>query len=470
MDIGAFERWLADPSRSQRDKLAMIREQWLEPLASLDESALLAALRMIRRAINSKKLRDARDALLRELRRDGLSGDAPIPRPPEPPPPPTPEVAEATATAPAPDRNPELEAVILADPGARESYLVYGDWLEGRGHPAGQLVAIQHELNKSPGDRKMLRAQQELLEREGERLLGPLADCDDLLVDVEWFMGFIRSCKVSYTLERFNGDRVPDVRVERVLEWLLDDPGPGRFLQHLVVGLVRHDDNNYQGVCDALAARPRPALRSLYLGDFTYEDCELNWSHIGDGSRLWAAVPNLERLTLRSGRMTLGEISLPALRELTTITGGLDTDSARAIAVARWPRLEKLSLQYGPEGTRDFAVIEPILAGEGFPALRYLGLTNCELTDEICAALPRAAILPRLEVLDLSMGTMSNEGAAILAAHRDAFRHLKLLDVDDNYLTDEARPLLEGLCEKVLFGDQRDDGGDPGNRYASAYE
>jgi uncharacterized protein (TIGR02996 family) len=468
VEIEELERWLRDPNRSQREKLRLIEEQWIGPLRRLSDEELPAALRLIRKAINSRKLWAQRDALLRELRRDGLAGDAPLPAPPGPPERPDPDREEPALREADDGRDPSLEAAIARDPEAREPYLVYGDWLEARGDPRGQLIAVQHELNKSAAHRRMLAAQEELLREHGERLLGPLRDCDDMLTDVQWYMGFIRSCRLHYSLERFNGDRVPNVKAEQALGWLLD--GPGRFLQHLVVGNVTHDDHTYGTVCQVLGAQPRPTLRSLFLGDFTYEDCELNWSSIGDASVMWPALPGLERLKLRSGEMTLGEIVLPALREFTTVTGGLDRDSAMGIARARWPLLEKLSLQYGPQGTHDFAVVEPILAARGLENLRHLGLTNCGFTDEICHALPRSEILPRLEELDLSMGTMSDDGARVLFDHPQAFGHLELLNVDDNYLTAAARPLLEGLCGNVLFGDQRDDGGDPSARYASAYE
>lgn len=99
----------------------------------------------------------------------------------------------------------------------------------------------------------------------------------------------------------------------------------------------------------------------------------------------------------------------------------------------------------------------------------HLGLTNAEFTDAICKALPSAKVLPQLEELDLKMGTMSDDGAAILREHAAAFKHLKHLNVDDNYLTDAGLKLLKGLCKEVETGEQREDEG-PEERYASAIE
>jgi len=468
-----FQSWLKSSPLTQREKIAAIREQWLEHLRAVPDHEVAQVLLLVKKAINSKKLRAERDALVAQLWRDvPLAADPePAPATETPPPAPTPPQDDPT-------RNAELEALIAADPEAREPYLVYADWLSARGDPRGELITIQHELSKSPGSggaggrsKKMTRAQDELLAARGAELLGLLADCDDMLQGVDWHLGFIRSCRLCLSLERFNGERDSSVTVEDALACLLD--GPGRFIQHLTVGVVRHDDNTYGRVCEVIGARPRPTLRSLFLGDFTREESELNWSKIGDASVLYAAVPNLHRLTLRSGSMKLGRIELPELRELTTITGGLNRAAADSIASASWPRLELLSLQFGRASqgaTADPTVVQPILDGQGLPALRHLGLTNCEFTDEICRALPRCAILPQLHVLDLCMGTMSDEGAEALASHRDALAHLKLLIVDDNYLTDAGLALLQGLCQEVALGDQRDDEADPDNRYASAFE
>jgi len=369
-----------------------------------------------------------------------------------------------------------LEAAIAADPDAREGYLVLGDWLQERGDPRGELIAIGAELAKSPFDAAMQRNHAAHLAAHPE-LLGPLQGCLDVVTELDWYCGFIRGCRVAYTKDRFNapsparrkpGD-LEDVAIADVIGWLLDDPAPGRFLQHLVVGLVRQDANQYDTITEVLARRPRPTLRSLTLGDFARDECELNWSDLGDLSRLWAAVPELERLVLRGGTMGLGGIQLPVLQELTTITGGLDAGSARAIADAEWPALTKLSLQYGPESDAGFDAIAPLLAGAHLPRLRHLGITNFGDTDAVCEALPRAAILPRLAVLDLSMGTMSEAGLAALLRDAGKLAHLERIELDDNYLPATARARLAAVLPNVRFGTQRElDDGE--QRHASAFE
>ena len=63
----------------------------------------------------------------------------------------------------------------------------------------------------------------------------------------------------------------------------------------------------------------------------------------------------------------------------------------------------------------------PVLAGNVFPHVTRLGLRNAELTDDIARALPASTIASRLVHLDLSMGTMTDAGAAALVAGARAF-------------------------------------------------
>jgi uncharacterized protein (TIGR02996 family) len=364
-----------------------------------------------------------------------------------------------------------LEASIANDPDVRDNYIVYGDWLGAAGDPRGALVAIGHQLAKNRGDHAMQKAHEHHLSDHAQAVMGSLASCEDMLTEVAWFMGFIKSCRVATTRARDRG-KLPFVRVADVVHALLDDPGPARFLQDLTVGIVRYHDNSYDDVTAALARRPRPSLRRLFLGDFESEETELNWSRIGDLSALWASVTELRHLILRSGTMTIGPIDLPKLESLTTITGGLDDTSCRAIGHARWPALTTISLMVGRRSEGACTTLEPLLPllrGDQAPTLRSLGILNCEFSDEVVRELADSKLTPRLAELDLSMGTLSDDGAQIIEARRDQFAHLRLV-VDDNYLTPEGMARLSKITRELVGGDQRDDEGGPANRYASMYE
>lgn len=365
----------------------------------------------------------------------------------------------------------ELEAAIDRAPDDPAGYLVYADWLQQQNDPRGALIALQHA--------DKVEEAQHLLAQHAAQLWGPLAEAQDLTerfpyhpiaAPTEWRWGYLHSLWISNKFERsedHDGNR-PPVDVAALLGDMLDHPS-ARFLRKLAVGIVTYESNDYDAVIAAIARRPRPLLHTLVLGDFYYEETELNWSAIGDVEPLYAAVRELRALTLRSGSMRLGAIDLPALESLTVITGGLDKDSARAVAEASWPSLHTLSLQLGRGGLITVEHLAGIFAGTKFPKLRHLGLGNAQISDDIALALAEAPISAQLETLDFSDGTLGDEGALALAEAKARFPKLTSIDVSSCYLSEAAIESLGHLCT-VYSGEQRDDGGDPDDRYINAHE
>ncbi len=376
-----------------------------------------------------------------------------------------------------PDANPKLAQLVDEAPDDDTSAAqVYADWLQGQGDPRGELAAIQLQRAADPKRKDLQKAEKALLAQHGDRLLGKLAPYRDL-VKLEWRAGFFHAARIANTFDRselHDGDK-PAADLEEVLGMLLDEPS-ARFLRELTVGIVTFEDNDYGGVARELGKRYLPQLRSLFLGDFSSEETELNWSFLGNLQPMYAALPNLRSLRVRSGSMTLGKIVLPRLERFEVVTGGLDGRSAKEIASATWPGLRALSIQVGParRGGGDASAkakdFQPVLDGAGLPRLAHLGLTNLDYTDALVEPLAHAKVLPQLEELDLKMGTLSDDGARLLYRYQKAFAHLRHIEVDDNYLTRDGIKLLKSTGLPFHFGEQRDDDGDPENRYASAYE
>jgi uncharacterized protein (TIGR02996 family) len=367
--------------------------------------------------------------------------------------------------------NPELEAKILENPDDAAAYLVYADWLQAQGDPRGELIVVQHSLATKPESKASLTAsEKKLFADHAAQLLGPLAKDKERFEDVHWQYGFLKSVKVGVDYDAFESG----VRLARLIKALVEHPS-ARFLQELTFGPDSNDDGetNYEKSLEALVkARPQ-ALRSLFAAEFDSEDCELSWSHLGKVSGLYSACPKLRKLILRAGTMTLGEISLPELLEFAVRTGGLEKANIKSIGAAHWPRLERLEIwfgtsNYGGDGTiKDVA---PILAATNLPSVKHLGLMNCEFTDDICKALPASKVLKQLETLDLSMGCMTAAGVDALLASRDAFRHLKKLDVSDNAIAEGAEKKLATLCSEVVAGGQSPDRVRDDYRYTSVGE
>jgi hypothetical protein len=168
---------------------------------------------------------------------------------------------------------------------------------------------------------------------------------------------------------------------------------------------------------------------------------------------------------VQGGSFTLGTLDLPALEHAEFRTGGLTTGSAVAIATAKWPKLRHLDVWYGSgdyDGTATLHDIRALLARRDLGELRHLGLMNAENSDAICELLVTSPLSAQLEVLDLSMGTLGDEGVAVLLAHREAFPKLQRIDISRSFVSDEAVEQLKTLGAWVIFDDmnepeQRDD-------------
>jgi uncharacterized protein (TIGR02996 family) len=360
-------------------------------------------------------------------------------------------------------RNPELEAAIEKAPDNVEAYLVYGDWLQSQGDPRGELIALQCAAHQAEGEEatKLKRQASALVRKYKEYLLGPLVDPEtvqDEEVEVEWRFGFIKSARLA------RGDFDSNFDAAQAAKQLFALPS-GRFLRELTIGMADFEENSYDDLMDALKDVRCPTLEKLFIGDFEYpDDTEISWTHIGNISPLYKAFPNLRSLKLRGGSLEMGKtVNLPELREFTVESGGVPIGAVKAIAKADWPKLERLEVWFGAENYGaggDVDDLKPLLEGKNLPKLKHLGLRNAEFTNELCEVLHQAPILKQLETLDLSMGTMTDAGAAALAANAAAYKHLKHLDVTENMLTGEGEKALAKLCESVARGNQREGYGD----------
>ncbi|MEU2250235.1 STM4015 family protein [Streptomyces sp. NPDC019224] len=197
------------------------------------------------------------------------------------------------------------------------------------------------------------------------------------------------------------------------------------------------------------AADRLTSLEAVFVGDLTMEEAEISWIEQSDVTALLDAFPALVELGVRGG----SELVFPAtkherLRALTIETGGLPRAVVRGVLESELPALERLDLWLGVSaygGDADVADLAPLLAGTRFPALHHLGLRNSEIQNEIAAALASAPLVARLRTLDLSCGTLGDEGAAALLEGQP-LTHLDVLDLHHHFLTEPMeRRVTEAL-------------------------
>ncbi|NTW04232.1 MAG: hypothetical protein HGA19_23705 [Oscillochloris sp.] len=248
-----------------------------------------------------------------------------------------------------------------------------------------------------------------------------------------------------------------------VFATLLDHP-VALVLEALIVGSwdeVFDQSSEAARVVEALvAARERlPRLRAIFFGDVISEECEISWIQNTDMAPLLSAYPQLEHFGVRgTNGLSFSTLQHQSLRSLTVQSGGLDAALVRAIAAADLPALDHLEIwlgtpDYGGDATVDD--LTPILAGDHFPQLRYLGLRNSAIADEIAAAVAQSQVLERIRVLDLSLGTLSDVGAEALLASATV-RQLEKLDLHHHYCSPELIARLAALPMTVDTSDLQD--------------
>jgi hypothetical protein len=248
-------------------------------------------------------------------------------------------------------------------------------------------------------------------------------------------------------------------------------------LAALVVGSWTPDDTSGDStdVVDRLvAARDRlPNLRHLFLGDITAEECEISWIRQSDLSPLLAAYDRLETLAVRGGdNLSFASLRHPRLTNLTIQAGGLPPEVVRAVGAADLPALTHLELwlgstSYGGDATVDD--LAPILRGDRFPSLRYLGIKDSEIQDAVAAAVAASAIVARLHTLDLSMGTLGDAGAKALLAS-PAVRKLARLDLHHHYISEPVQAQLRALGIDVDLSEAEDASESADDRYVAVSE
>ncbi|WP_288379017.1 STM4015 family protein [uncultured Massilia sp.] len=238
-------------------------------------------------------------------------------------------------------------------------------------------------------------------------------------------------------------------------------------LDALVIGMWAEP---YEAGADELIATlvaRAPALtglRALFIGDMTYEECEISWIVQGDYAPLLNAFPQLEVLRIRGANgLSFAPFTHPALRSFTIESGGLPDSVAEALAGSSMPQLAHLELWLGTEDygfSGDVALYRRVADALWTPSLTYLGLRNSEIADDLAQWLAGHEPIRQLDTLDLSLGTISDVGARALIDSPHV-RALRRLDLSHHYISEALQTELNSLpCQVVLDDAQDEDGED----------
>ena len=200
-------------------------------------------------------------------------------------------------------------------------------------------------------------------------------------------------------------------------------------------------------------------LRAIFLSEMTPEECEISWIINGDVSPILAIYSRLEHFQIRGGgELSLGELRHERLQRLIIESGGLSSLVVEEIARADLPSLEMLEIWTGSElytcDVTEQQLVDMIEACDSrFLQLKHLAVRNCELADEVAQRVFSLPLAARLEVIDLSLGTLTDVGArAILDAYNAGkLPNLRRLDIHYHFVDDEE--ILDSLSNLPIETD-----------------
>lgn len=307
-------------------------------------------------------------------------------------------------------RHGEFEQRICDHPFDTNQYSVFADWLSENGDPRGELIALQLRAECAPkhDQPRLQAAASDYLASHADYLLGPLRDYVGDVLDAPipfgWRHGFIQ----QVTLD-------DDYPIAQILEELLAHPS-GRFVTELT--LESYNPAMVQRVVRVLAEHACGSLR----------DVTLDGGEMGDLAPAFRRAPRVERLLIEANSFELVDLAVPGATRARFRGGRLSASCVRAIAVAPWPQLHTLEIDFGG-GDATINDVAPLLARSDLGSLAKLALRNCGFADRVCGALVGSAIARHLESIDLAGATMTLAGAYSILDAEDRFPHLQQLSL-----------------------------------------
>jgi uncharacterized protein (TIGR02996 family) len=322
------------------------------------------------------------------------------------------------STPAVPDRIASLAAALADDPDDVATYLVLADALTEAGDPRGELIIAQHH--------GVAQRERELTARFG----GEISTLAGVPVSLDWRLGFVTrmSMDLSSALDDLRGQ----------LGAALGHPC-AQLLGGLVVRCAMHRGPD---VIAAIGASRRPGLRALAI------DEELgDWDEGAvdrETAAVWAQLPRLEHVRLRSERALFDRIDHPRVRKMWLEVGPFAERFYWDL-----PALESLDWDPHIESDCGTEVFDALWLQE-LPALRELTLRGYFAGTGILDRPEAVSFLRRIDRLTVPAALLvedRDELVPSLMRHAGALAHLSKLVVIRAYdeLTDELAAALPNL-------------------------
>jgi hypothetical protein len=225
-------------------------------------------------------------------------------------------------------------------------------------------------------------------------------------------------------------------------------------------------------------------LKALFIGEYWEHLYKKDDMGLGDITLILRGYPNLEVLQLYgcSNELECEKLQHNNLKTLIVETTHISDVAIYRLCSLDLPALEYFDLWMGrsSEHTLDHTInsLKPILFSESFPNLSYLGLRS-DFADAIADAIAESSfmaespILATLDVLDLSMGNLTDTGLNSLI-ESEAIINLHTLNIAHNAVSEEFiqdikySSLID--CLLIAHSQEKSHYGYSANRYYALHE
>ncbi len=267
-----------------------------------------------------------------------------------------------------------------------------------------------------------------------------------------------KSKKYCYSWEDYDNGKNAETLISEILE-----DKELKKLEEIIIGDWGESyDDSCQSIIDDIIENKEKFthIKSLFIGDMEYDECEVSWIVQGNYGKLWSALPNLKELRIKgSNELDLGEINHENLEVLEIICGGLSKSVISQIEKAKLPNLKKLNLYlgincYGFDG--DINTIKGLLEHSNFPNLIYLGLNDSYIQDEVTEAILHSKYISQIRILDLSNGVLTDKGGQMLLEEIPKYNNIEKLDLHYHYLSNEMMEKLDEFSIEIDLSEQNE--------------
>ncbi len=98
-----------------------------------------------------------------------------------------------------------------------------------------------------------------------------------------------------------------------------------------------------------------------------------------------------------------------------------------------------------------------MLTNSEFPKLKELGILDSEIQDELAEIVCGCKYMGQIETLDLSCGTLTDQGGQVLLEQLPKYGNIKKVDLGYHYMSEKMVDKLEELPMEVDASDPQEE-------------